>query len=256
MALLCFVFARLYWGGQRLFGRPTAVQAIPQRVCRDANMLRPVDHAHCRTVVSQHPVCTSVASLLLARSPSCIPWFVVAIVIWEAVECVLVARTRPHVHKKVFKREPPVTHIDAASAVPMVVAILCVTASFEHVLPRQIFRCANTSLAVSRAGTSCALSALSATQDSTSYRLLKAALTAAKPEGCTTLAGRMVPKYGPFAECLTGKVYEGGAALSRLLSSHSSLLVRFGWIGPARSYNLLAGPCHFTVNGDGRQAHA
>jgi len=94
----------------------------------------------------------------------------------------------------------------------------------------------------------------SITESRSNNRGRVAALAAAEPEGGAEAAHSSKFNYRQFSIDVAGFVFHVTGQLSRILNSHSSLLCRFGWIGPGGSCNLPPGPFRCVTLPDGRPA--
>jgi len=245
------MLTNLYRSGKCSFRGPTASQSCAQSPVRHAKFFRPFSHAKCFAIVCQHAIASSVASLLPRRGPAAV-FLRVAKQIIFAFYAVCGRRAQSHVSEEVGKLQPAVTHRDSTLTVAAIAGVVCVAATLLHGRPHVVFRQATP--AMYRICTAWAAWAREASAFLASVfkiaslnRLYRSAFAAAKPSFLAAFGNRMKLQNSPATKYLAGQVYKVVGAAGRILSSHLSLLVRFDWIGPARSYDLLVGPFHCSM---------
>jgi hypothetical protein len=155
MSSLCLIGRRQHNGraerkihshADALLGRPTALQAIPDRRHRHTGFARPIGQRLRAARSGDEPHITPVASLLTVGRPTAVFRRVVAVVV-DAVdrersapsEAAQTFRPRSHVGEEVLERLPPRAHPDPAPAVVSVRVVSRVLATPPHVEPHAVF---------------------------------------------------------------------------------------------------------------------
>lgn len=238
------MLTNLYRSGKCSLYGPASIQATVQGILADANLFRPSGHAHRFVVVRQHSICALIAALFLACRPAAVLLGVTQIVV-DSVQAVFVRWPLSHILQKHPKELPFVADRDASPTVIGVRFVGWTVASSTHGTPRPPFRGAFHAVFCLSAFEARLTPAISQTHGID--RLFRSTFAAAKPSSTSAFGNRMKLKNRPATKLLAGKVYEAWAAAGRMLSSHLSLLSRFEWIGPARSYDLLVGPFHYSI---------
>ena len=120
---------------------PSAIQSALQGICRNANTLGPVLDVHGDSINSQHGRINPIAVLFGVSGPSAIAGFVVAFVVWVAINAVLFAWPRSHVREERLKGVfPSVAHRNSTTAIPFEHFAASIEASVFHFLPDFILR--------------------------------------------------------------------------------------------------------------------
>ncbi len=240
------MLTNLYRSGQRVFyGPSTDVNPRVQCFITDAHLFGPLSKTHRFSVVRHQPNRLLVAVLLNYCCPSTVFRRITEVVV-DSIYAVAGRRPRSHVSHKIRKRVPPAfTYCDSTSAVVAVSAIAWAKASRPHIMPRIVFWRGTLSMLQCRAFS--ARSAATACQVACVNQLYRAAFALAQPSGLPLFTSRVKLQNSPATKYLAGQVYKVVGAAGRMLSSHLSLLNRFGWLGPARSYDLLVGPFHYSI---------
>lgn len=237
-----------YGSGQRSLNGPSMFKTIAQYSLAHTDLVCPIRAAHGCAIERQYAIVAAVASLLFRGCPSAVGRLVVAVVV-DSVKCMLRGWSRPHISEEVVKSQPSFANGDSSPTVTVVIWGAGVLTSSKHTAPRLVFWRPFTGLPVAVSCGSAPATAFTATafQKCSSNRLHYSTFTAAEPSR-VVVCNRVKRKNRPATKLLSSQVYEARTAAGRMPRSHSSLLSRFGWIGPARSHNLLAGPFHCSIN--------
>jgi len=128
----------LYRRGDCAFFRPSTFQTIPERSLVDTCAATPLLHVVRFAKRCEETIVSFISTLLNSRHPTAVFRFVVAVDI-VALYRVSERWLSSHIREKVLKPLPPLTHSNAASAVPVIRRCVRVSATLDHVEPRRVF---------------------------------------------------------------------------------------------------------------------
>ncbi len=228
---------RLHRRGQCTLYGPTMLEAFIQGVKSDAANFPPFCKTQRHSIIRDHSIAAGVSILLRCRRPAAVFRAVISVVV-NSVETMAWRWARSHVLKKCLERQPPFANDNPSPAITIESWVMSIVASLKHSGPHAILW--RVVQAVRLVGAPITRSAGAVSQISSSDGLLHAASTTAQPEHGLPAVSGVRMKDGPATKQQASQVYESVAVLGRITRSHTSLLFRFGWIGPAGSHNLLA----------------
>ena len=125
--------------GQRLFDGQSTAKSFIEGCPFKANALSPLGKRESLAVECQESVSSRVARLLFFGRPAAVPRLVIAVVVREAVNAVLLGRSQPHVLKEQRKVVPPRADANPASAISLVPLCSRGVAAIEHIAPNSVF---------------------------------------------------------------------------------------------------------------------
>lgn len=216
----------------RIFNSPASGKPGSKRTDVNSSANTPIFQTQCFTFVCQYHIVTLVSVLLVRSSPSAIPRFVIATLVWIAINAVSGRWSRTHVLKKRLKRRSPsFAHLNAVRTIPLVVFIAAVVASCQHRAPRTVCKRSrfivrywtNTVKCIAKTSTACAaITAKAATKHSAKSSTFASAV----PHGTTLLIQPSIAKNSPSPNDLSGQVfYPARRNRDRIGISHVSALL-------------------------------
>jgi hypothetical protein len=236
--------ARDEWGGQRLFGRPAFIQTCVNGVPGYTDFVGPFSNAFSGSVICYEAGVATVARLLRWCCPTTVLWTIVTVSV-DTVNRMRWRWLQTHILKEVFEGKPSFAYCDPSPTIQRIIRGIMAAAPTQHTTPCAVFW--RMFHAVTTGCTATASSAASIPECSPPDRLCYATVTPTQPVRHPIFGVRMKAQNRPCPKPLSGKVYEIGAAVGRVVSSHSSLLSRFGWTGPARRLRLRVGSFHYST---------
>ena len=111
---------------------------VLQILVRDSECVGNLREAHLLSADNESGVAARVSTLLSWCGPPAVPYFIVAIIVWVAVNTVLGGWAFTHVLKEVFKLQPTLANRDSSIHVIMCDAALRISGARLHICPATI----------------------------------------------------------------------------------------------------------------------
>ena len=190
-----------------LLHRPLFLETLSNSAPINAGSTAPVSHAHRFTLMSYKHARAFVVQLLTPTSPSAIFGRVWPVVV-DSIQR-FTAWPRTHIGIERFKRfAPTVTHLDSASAIPLVSAMTWIVAAAFRAAPNLIFSALGHSVCgdVCSVDTAPAAFRFSVEQQLSNDRLQGAAFTPAHPLNSLMVGIVCSVQYGPSSELPSSQI--------------------------------------------------
>lgn len=210
----------------RIFNRPTSCQSSMKRIDINSGAIAPVFHAQSFSFVCQHHIAASVAVLLVASSPPAITRLVISTLVRITINAVQERWSLTHILQERLKRiAPPIAHLNALRAIPLIVFIRAVVASRQHRHPRTVCKRGGFTVrdwtdavqVISKAAAACTAFAA---KTSTEYSAQSATVAPAVPHGAALLIQPSIGENGPSPKDFSCQIFNAGRDRDRIGFSH------------------------------------
>jgi hypothetical protein len=227
------------WSEQSFLVAPSEMLSPSDNTVREVEFIGPRGDWLRATVERKNPVRHAIALLLLLGRPSTIAWFVIAVVVWVAIQGVLLAGPRPHVGQKLdesTRAAPLLAHRYSTTTVAVKVPSVVVSAAVDHVVPRYVLASSLPPSRVAVAGVHSNEFLFSDT--AATFRPATSQCACRSSDGVSALAAAEPPGFSlnsankrdgsQQAESLASEVYEVRVARLRIRRSHRFLQLGSG----------------------------
>lgn len=228
-----------------ILNRPPSCQSRMECIDINSGAITPILHAQRFPFVCQHHIAASVAVLLAASGPPAITGLVIAILVWIAINTVTERWPFTHILQKCRKRiAPPIAHLNAMRAIPLVVFIRAVVASRQHRTPRTVckrggFAVRNWTGAVQVVSKATAACASITAKTATEYSAQSATVAPAVPHCTTLFIQPSIVENSPSTKDLSCQIFHAGRNADRIGCSHDRYSPRTKVVRAAQQLPLL-----------------